>query len=121
MKTYNTALIIDDDQDLCLTLKSVLNRTIPSIHFAHTIAQGKKSFKAISPDVIFLDNNLPDGQGLHIIKELRQERPLATIILISALDITKNKAIEYGANSFLEKPFTMASIFDALRLDYPIN
>ena len=114
MKKYNKALIVDDDVDLCLTLKSVLASTIPDVQFAHTLEMGKKMLQQFTPDVIFLDNNLPDGQGIHLVREIKNCSPSSIIIFITAIDSAKKKAIESGVDVFLEKPLTYSSVLKAL-------
>lgn len=114
MKKYNKALIVDDDVDLCLTLKSVLATTIPNVQIAHTLELGKKILPEFKPEVIFLDNNLPDGQGVNLIKEIRDCSPSSFVIFITAIDNTKDKAIESGVDVFLEKPLTYSSVLKAL-------
>ncbi|HLP21581.1 MAG TPA: response regulator [Chitinophagales bacterium] len=114
---YSKALIIDDDSDLCLMLRSVIKKAIPEVEYAHTLAAGKELLNQLKPEVIFLDNNLPDGQGLHLVKEIKESLPGVFIVFISAVDLPGHTALEYGADVFLEKPFSYSSIFQALRID----
>jgi DNA-binding response OmpR family regulator len=111
---YKKALIIDDDADLCLMLKSVVKMLIPDVLTAQTLAQGKQLVNSFNPDVVFLDNNLPDGHGLNTIKEIREALPSAFIIFITAMDSHNEEAIELGADVFLAKPFTYNSVQQAL-------
>jgi len=113
MRTYKRALIIDDDTDLCMMLKSIVGQAVPRVQCAQTIAAGRKLLNQLHPDVVILDNNLPDGQGLQLVKEIKK-RLRAYIIFITAVDTPKQKALENGADVFLEKPFTYSAIFQAL-------
>lgn len=110
MKTYSNALIIDDDQDLCFLLKNVLKRKIEKIEIAGTLEEGRELLAKNLPDVIFLDNNLPDGQGVMYISLFKHIAPQAKIIVISAIPTAKEKAMEYGADAFMEKPMKAESI-----------
>ena len=114
MKAYSKALIIDDDADLCLMLKSVVNTVIPNVQYAQTLAAGRQLFNQFRPEVIFLDNNLPDGQGLQLIEEIKRISPGVLLIFITAVNSPKEQALEYGVDLFLEKPFTYSAIFQAL-------
>jgi DNA-binding response OmpR family regulator len=114
LRKYNKALIVDDDVDLCLTLKSVLAATISDIQFAHTLESGKRLLPDFKPEVIFLDNNLPDGEGVNLIKEIRDCSPSSFIVFITAIDSAKGKALEAGVDVFLEKPLTYTSVLKAL-------
>lgn len=114
VKKYNNALIIDDDTDLCLLLKAMLNKLIPSVHCENSLTGGRAFLQQNKPDVIFLDHNLPDGLGTDFIKEVREFSPGAVIVLISAINSIKNDGIENGADIFLEKPLTFANVTTAL-------
>ena len=114
MKKYNTALIIDDDYDLCMLLKAVLDSSISAVYCATNLKLGKKILVEYNPDVIFLDNNLPDGQGIHFIKEIKDIHPECVVIAISAMDNFRDSALTNGANMFLEKPLSAANINLAL-------
>lgn len=114
MKTYKNALIVDDDVDLCMTLKSVLSSTIPHITTVYTIDEARKVLQDLLPEVVFLDNNLPDGQGLTLVKEIKAKWPAAFIIFITAVDATRQEALDNGVDVFLEKPLTYSAILNAL-------
>ncbi len=114
MKAFKKALIIDDDDDLCLMLKSIILDVVPIVQCAQSIATGKQVLAQFTPDVIFLDNNLPDGQGMQLIKEIKGKHPAAFIIFITALDSQRELAMENGIDIFLEKPFTYSAVHQAL-------
>jgi DNA-binding response OmpR family regulator len=111
---YNRALIIDDDSDLCTLLKAMLDRHIPDVLFVHSIESCRTILKDKAPDVVFLDNNLPDGKGVSFIKELKLLLPGARIIFISAMPGLKNEVHENGADVFVEKPLNEANVQKAL-------
>jgi two-component system OmpR family response regulator len=114
MENYKLALIIDDDDDLCQMLKTILTSTFDNIQYTHNLEMGKELLSKSSPDIVFLDNNLPDGQGITLIKYIKKNLSSTGVILITAMGISKEKAMEYGADVFLEKPFTYSSIFYAV-------
>ena len=114
MKVYNCALIIDDDPDLCMLLKAMLDRHIPDVSFVHSIQNCREVLINAKPDVIFIDNNLPDGKGVAYIKELKQSMADVRIIMISAMAGLKAQAVEFGADVFVEKPLTEFNVQKAL-------
>ncbi len=87
---------------------------IPEVQFAQTLAEGKRLVEEFKPDVIFLDNNLPDGHGLHAITEIKETLPRAFMIFITAMDSPRDEAMALGADVFLEKPFSYNSVQEAL-------
>ena len=114
MKNYEYAVIIDDDTDLCLLLKAILKDLIPHIKFAHSIESGQKLLSQFKPDIIFLDNNLPDGQGVSRIEEIKSKSPGSLLIIITASAFSREQSLKNGADLFVEKPFTYSNIFKAL-------
>ena len=114
--TYKCALIIDDDVDLCSLLKAILARHVSEVIFVHSLANCREQIIEIMPEVIFIDNNLPDGKGIGFITELKALKPSARIVAISAMPGLKNAALENGADAFIEKPLTEANIKRALGL-----
>ncbi|MDB5281670.1 MAG: response regulator receiver protein [Bacteroidota bacterium] len=114
MKTYNHALIIDDDADLCVLLKTMLADIISDIKYAHSIESGRTFLNTLKPDIIFLDNNLPDGQGLNYIEEIKALSGNSILVIITALESSKNIAYQRGADIFIEKPLTYSNIRNAI-------
>jgi two-component system OmpR family response regulator len=118
VKIFNNALIVDDDRDLCFVLRRVLHDTIENVYCVGTLREGIKLFKGLKPDVVFMDNNLPDGQGVDAIRELKMQIPDSLIILITS-DNAQVEATLNGADVFLKKPFTSSSVRDALQTERP--
>ena len=112
---YNSALVIDDDNDLCLLLKSLLETLMPSVYCADNLRSGLYTIAKHKPDVIFVDNNLPDGQSSDFISQMKTLSPRSVIILISAIDNFTENAKEFGADGFIAKPLTIDSIKQALK------
>ncbi len=75
MRNFEYALIIDDEVDLCVLLNAILKDIIPHIKFAHSIESGERLLMQLHPYVIFLDNNLPEGQGINRIREIKSISP----------------------------------------------
>lgn len=115
MRSFESALIIDDDTDLCILLKAILKDIIPHIKFAHSIESGERLLALLHPDVIFLDNNLPDGQGVSSIKEIKSMSPGAIVVMITAAGFTREQSLKNGADLFLEKPLSFSDIYSALK------
>ena len=64
-----------------------------------------------------MDNKLPDGRGVNHIQEFKQTYPTLRIIMISGKSDAsdKAKAMKYGADIFLAKPFTKEQIQRSLQ------
>lgn len=77
-------LIIDDEVDFCLLLKAYLTRHNYEVHYAHTLTAGIEQAKKVAPEIIFLDNNLPDGLGWDKAVYFIETYPSLQLNLISA-------------------------------------
>lgn len=111
-------LIVDDEVEIGLLLKRVLGRRFDSIEHVSTIQQAMEKCPTYCPNIILLDNNLPDGSGIDQIASLSHTCPGAQIIIISAMTHLRDLAIENGASAFVEKPLSLKKILDTI---YPIN
>lgn len=98
-------LIIEDDKNLNKGLSIALKKDYKVIS-TFTINESK-NYIDIS-DLILLDMNLPDGDGLEIIKYTRQSSSIP-IIILSAIDLETYiiSAINLGADDYLTKPFSL--------------
>ena len=67
-------LIVDDEADLRLLLKSILESDY-TVAEAENGAALKKLFTAEAPDVILLDLNLPDANGLDLLPQIKNPGP----------------------------------------------
>jgi DNA-binding response OmpR family regulator len=100
-------LIVDDDSLICFLLEKFISERKFLAIKAYT---GKKALEFIHSmpyDLVFLDINLPDANGLDILKEIRKTDTAAYVVIMTA-DLSyenKQKAREGQASYFLEKPF----------------
>jgi DNA-binding NtrC family response regulator len=77
-------VIIDDEEDLCKLMCNYLLDLNYDVHMAHTLTSGLHLTEQVKPDIIFLDNNLPDGLGWDKMPLFKQKFPTCKINLISA-------------------------------------
>ena len=114
-------LIIDDEKDLCLLLKSYLMQKKHDVYVANLLNEGLEKAVEIHPDVIFLDNNLPDGQGWDKTEWLQNHVPLVQIILMSAFKSLPTQFDEVNRVHILEKPVSFSTLDRALqRVNIPV-
>jgi CheY-like chemotaxis protein len=77
-------LIIDDEVDFCLIMKGYFGRKNHEGFVAYTLQSGLFLLDEEKPDILFLDNNLPDGQGWKYVDQIVEKNPHLEIYLISA-------------------------------------
>lgn len=110
MNATKRVLIIDDEEELCLLLGAFLRKKNTRVDYALTLRDGLAKAAQAHPDLILLDNNLPDGIGLDQIAAIRRQDGNARIVMMSAMNNLKEKALAAGAEAFLEKPVSFGAI-----------
>ncbi|MFH2091962.1 MAG: sigma-54 dependent transcriptional regulator [Pseudomonadota bacterium] len=78
-------LIIDDDEQICKMLSKIFQGMGYTTHYQQTLQQGVDAIFSGQVDIVFLDVNLPDGNGLEAIDVIRRH-PLAPEIIIITAD-----------------------------------
>lgn len=84
------------------------------VFLANTLGSGLSLMKEVSPDVVFIDNNLPDGLGWEKMAYLREQFPGCKINLISAYEYLPPDLKDKSNHSvnILEKPLRLNSLKD---------
>jgi DNA-binding response OmpR family regulator len=101
-------LIIDDEIDLSLLLRDYFLRKHYDVTIAHSIEEGQAVLADMAPDIVFLDNNLPDGTGWSLAADLATKHPEVFIFLVSAFHPVVPQ-MPAGANFMVvEKPISLA-------------
>lgn len=116
-------LIVDDEADISFLLAGLLRAKSHNAVYANSLAQGFEKLKQITPGILFLDINLPDGSGLEAIRQFRALVPSVKIIMISAYDgaAERSKAEAEGANAFISKPFAPKDVYSAIDTVRSVN
>lgn len=99
------ALIIEDEAHSSKTLLNFLSKYCPSIEVtgvASNVESAVKSIKELSPELLFLDIDLPDGSGFDVLDQL--EMPWPKVIFVTAYNQYAIKAFQVSAVDYLLKP-----------------
>jgi two-component system, OmpR family, KDP operon response regulator KdpE len=117
MTISGTILIIDDEVQIRRLLEITLSANGYKISEASTGKEGINLAASLQPMLIILDLGLPDMDGLDIIRKLREwyQRP---IIILSVRNSEEDivKALDYGANDYLTKPFRTGELLARIRV-----
>jgi len=118
-KTIKTAvkniLVIEDEGEMCLLLNLILGDKDLQLDHVQNLADAEAFLKNEEPDLILLDNRLPDGFGFDFITWLKKHHPAIKIILISGFDLAAgDSAVAAGADLFLAKPFTRSQLLQSI-------
>lgn len=108
-KNKKKILIIDDEEDLCLRLKKILETQNFMVAFALSGDDGLAKAKEYKPDLIILDLIMPKLDGFEICRLLKASHETSSIPIIVFTGIDKDdaarRALALGAQGYLVKPF----------------
>jgi two-component system OmpR family response regulator len=107
-------LIIDDEVDFCMLMKQFLQKKHFKVEIAHTLAEGEEKMRRDNPDLIFLDNNLPDGTGWESVLHMISLNPHVRINLMSAFKNTWTQP-NLSQVRILEKPVSFSRLESCLQ------
>lgn len=105
-------LIIEDNIELAYALKGFLTKLGFAIDLSHDGLEGEEKALINKYDIIILDLNLPNKNGIEICKTLRNENIETAIIMLTARDSIKDKTIglDSGSDDYLIKPFAFEEL-----------
>ncbi len=120
---HNTLLIVEDELNLGTTLKEYLETIGYEAFLANSVASARKIFKQRAPQVVLMDIGLPDGSGLDLAVELREDNPNFLLFFLSAQNDpdTKLEALEIGAEDYITKPFALKELTIRLKRAFQLQ
>ncbi len=117
-----TALVVDDSK----TVRTILSRTLKELGFeVREAANGREALDLIEAEktameLILLDWDMPEMNGLDTLKQLRNTPEFSSLIVVMVTAETEMdhiaEALEAGANEYVMKPFTKDIIVGKLQL-----
>ncbi len=114
-----TALIIDDDQDMCVLVRRILLEAYPKL-VVHTETSGVEALlylQSNTPSLVITDLRMPGVGGFEITRALRAGEPReVAIIVMTAVGGAEDwkQLASIGANAFLLKPFVPEELISAV-------
>ena len=108
------AIIVDDEMKFSNSLQEMIDEVfhdkLKVVARCKNVKEAVHAIKLHRPDLIFLDNNLPDGSGITYIPKFRELNLSCKIIIISAMTNLIEKAMAFGAEGFVNKPISFKNI-----------
>ncbi|QIM51796.1 sigma-54-dependent transcriptional regulator [Hydrogenophaga crocea] len=107
----NHVLIVDDDTDAATTLRELVRTDRFSVAVAHTLRDARRQIALQPPDLVLLDLQLPDGNGLDLFgdRQLVSDSEIVLVTGHASLD-TSIEAMRRGASDYLVKPIAMKQL-----------
>jgi DNA-binding NtrC family response regulator len=99
-------LIVDDEPNVVAGLQALLADEW-EVKTAMTAREARAVFADFSPDVVLLDMNLPDGNGVDVLHDLKMYSEAVSVIMMSGVGTVGSvvESMKLGAETFLQKPF----------------
>ena len=92
-------LIVEDDRALSQGIRLALDQAGRQFIQCHTLREAEEALAARPPQLVILDLNLPDGNGLDLLRRLRAASPLPVLILTANdLEVDQVLGLELGAD-----------------------
>jgi DNA-binding response OmpR family regulator len=102
-------LAIEDDQDIALSIRTVLGRDGFEVTTAADGREGLRSFYGAPPDLVVLDIGLPEMDGWTVLERIRDLSDVPVLVLTAhGLEADKVRGLRGGADDYLTKPFSNA-------------
>ena len=109
-------LVVEDQELLVKLYTSALERHGWAVHTAMREDDAFILFEKLNPPVVLSDYNLPNGNGISLLKRIKKHRPATEVVLISGF-LTNDQvceALDEGAYQCLKKPSSLNVVTDVV-------
>ncbi|MDD2891067.1 MAG: response regulator [bacterium] len=112
MEYNGSILVVDDEPEICKTLKILFEKKWYEVSYALTGEEAIKKIKERKFNVALLDINLPDIEGTELISVFKRIYSQMEIVIITGHSTTNNaiRALNNGASYYFEKPFKLKEV-----------
>lgn len=102
--------LLEDDETLGRGIAMALTGPETSVVCRTSLASAREALEEDRFDLLILDVNLPDGNGLDLLRQVRAEGDATPVILLTANDLELDEVtgLEAGADDYITKPFSLA-------------
>ena len=122
MDQMKKVLLVDANPEFSVMLREDIDQS-EEFHVVSCASSGREALEAISseaPDIVAMDVVLPDGDGLSVLRALREKKNPVKVVLYSSFcnDEILSEARTLGASYFLSKPFEAETLTDRLHCSF---
>jgi len=109
-------LVLDDDPDICIMIKMVLDYYGYDAMDAENEVNARKIISSNHVDLVIMDMLLSGADGTDICRRLKQDKVTSSIpiLMFSAHPTAKDSCLAAGADDFISKPFEMNDMMDKI-------
>ncbi|MHB8877468.1 MAG: response regulator transcription factor [Myxococcaceae bacterium] len=107
-----SVLVVEDDENLRVTLQDNLEEEGYAVTTASTVAAGWRQLEPGAVDVVVLDLMLPDGDGYSLCRKLRAAGLSTRVLMLTARSLEEDlvRGFESGADDYLAKPYRLREL-----------
>ena len=105
-------LIVEDEVELLDSIASYLKNEDFICEKAATFFEAEDKLISFNYDIILLDINLPDGNGIDLLQLIKEKSPTTGVLIVSAKNSLDDKlsGLDLGADDYITKPFHLAEL-----------
>lgn len=105
-------LIVEDEKTLSRITKEELEKEGYSVETAERFKEAENKIAVSLYDCVLLDIMLPDGNGLDLLRQIKQDSNETGVIILSAKDSIEDKVngLDLGADDYMPKPYHLAEL-----------
>ena len=112
-------MIVDDTMFMRASIKQMLEKNGHEV--AGEASNGREAIETytlVKPDLVLMDITMPDMDGLEALRQIKERDPNAKVIMCTAMgqQAMVAKAVEYGAQQFIVKPFQADRLMQAIQV-----
>jgi two-component system cell cycle response regulator len=112
-------LVVEDDASVSRLLKALLTARGYRVMVAESLAEARQTLVDETPHLIILDRNLPDGDGLSLLRELKATdgalRQYVVMLTSVATNEAKLEGFDGGVDDYVTKPFAVDELLARVR------
>lgn len=110
-------LVVEDEYDMAKALSRGLSQKGYAVDIAKTGPEGIRLGMVYEYDLVILDLNLPEMDGLDVCQKIREEKPNLPILILTARERVEDKitGLDLGADDYLVKPFHFEELTARIR------
>jgi DNA-binding response OmpR family regulator len=110
-------LIVEDEARISEILRSALDRAGFTVDSVGLYGEAEAALAANPYDAVILDLGLPDGDGLTLLKEMRDHANTVPVLVLTARDAVEQRVagLDSGADDYLIKPFAISEVIARIK------